>query len=80
LMRDDQDVLGPLQLHDNRLEPYHHVAVRLAAAVPVVVLVVVARRKVVGVAVLDLLVRQTVADARVKLVQRFPLQLVVVFW
>lgn len=77
LVGDDDDVLGPLELHDDGLEPDHEVAVRLAAAVAVVVLVVVARPEVVRVARLDVLVREPVAHARVQLVQRLPLELLV---
>jgi hypothetical protein len=75
---DDEYVLAALEFHYDGLETDDHVAVRLAAAVAVVVLVVVARREVVRVPVLDLLVRQPVADARVQLVEGLPLQLVVV--
>jgi hypothetical protein len=75
LVCDDQDVLAALKLHDDRLEADHHVAVRLATEVAVVVLVFVARREVFGVFLLDLGVCESVADARVKLVQRLPLEL-----
>lgn len=78
LVRHDQDVLAALQLHDDGLEADHHVTVRLAPAVPVVVLVLVAGCEVVGEPVLDLLVREPVAYTRVELVERLPLQLVVV--
>lgn len=78
LMRDDQDVLRALQLHDDRLEADDDVAVRLTPAVAVVVLVLIARSKVLGVLLLDLGVCEAVADAGVELVECFPLQLVVV--
>lgn len=75
LVRHDQDVLAALELHDDGLQADDHVAVRLAAEVAVVVLVFVALRKVIGVLLLDLGVRQAVADAGVELVQCFPFQL-----
>ena len=75
LVRDDDDVLAALELHDDGLEADDDVAVALAAAVPVVVLVVVARAEVLGVLALNLLVRHAVADARLELVERLPLQL-----
>ena len=78
LVGDDQDVLGPLELHDDRLQPGHHVPIRLPAPVPVVVLVLVARHEVLRIRVLDLLVRHPVARAGIQFIQRLPLELVVV--
>ena len=75
LVGDDDDVLAALELHDDGLEADDDVAVALAAAVPVVVLVVVARAEVLRVLALNLLVRHAVADARLELVERLPLQL-----
>ena len=75
LVRHDEDVVAALELHDDGLEPDDDVAVRLAAQVPVVVLVVVALPKVGWILRLDLGVRQAVAHARVELVKRFPLEL-----
>lgn len=75
LVRHDQYVLRPLQLHDDGLQPDHHVAVRLAAQVAVVVLVLVALLEVFRVLLLDFAVGEAVADARVELVERFPFQL-----
>lgn len=77
LVRDDEDILRPLQLHDDGLEARHHVGVGLAAAVAVVVLVGVAGGKVLGELVLDVLVGEAVADAGVELVEGLPLELVV---
>ena len=74
LVRHDDDVLAALELHDDRLQSNDDVTVRLAAAVAVVVLVVVARAKVFRVLVLDLLVGHAVADARLELVERLPLE------
>lgn len=48
-MANDEDVLLPLELEDDRFEADHDVAVRLAAAVAVVELVVVARVVVFGI-------------------------------
>lgn len=39
LMSNDEDVLLPLQLHDDRLEPDNNIPVGLSSAVSVVVLV-----------------------------------------
>jgi hypothetical protein len=75
---DDEDVLAALELHDDGLKTDDDVAVRLAAAVSVVVLVLVAGGEVLGEAVLDLLVRQAIADAGIELIQGLPLQLIVV--
>ena len=74
LVRDDDDVLGPLELHDDGFEADDDVAVRLAPAVPVVVLVVVASLEVLRVLGLDLRVRHAVADTRLELVEGLPLQ------
>ena len=49
LVADNEDVLLPLELHDDGLEPDDNVAVRLAATVAVVELVLVAIRKVIWV-------------------------------
>ena len=48
-MTDDEDVFLPLEFEDDRFEADHDVAVRLAAAVAVVELVVVARVVVFGI-------------------------------
>lgn len=48
-MANDEDVLLPLELEDDRFEADHDVTVRLAAAVAVVELVVVARVVVFGI-------------------------------
>lgn len=77
-MRDNQDILRALQLHDDGLEADDDVAVRLTPAVAVVVLVVIARGEVLGILLLDVGVRETVADAGIEFVQRLPLQLVVI--
>lgn len=77
-MRDDQDILRPLQLHDDGLETDDDVAVRLAPAVAVVVLVIITRSEILWVLLLDFGVGETVADAGIQLVECFPLQLVVV--
>jgi hypothetical protein len=74
-MRDNQDIFAALQLHDNGFQADHDVAIRLAAEIAVVVLVLVALRKVFGVFLFDLGVREAVADARVQLVEGFPFEL-----
>ena len=79
LVGDDDDVLAALQLHDDGLEPDDHIAVALAATVPVIVFIVVARLEVLRVPISDLLVREAIAHARVQFVQCFPFELVVAF-
>lgn len=76
LVRYDQNVLATLELHDDGLQSDNDVAVTLAATVPVVVLVVVARLEVVRVPIGDLLIRQAVAYPGVKLIQSLPFELV----
>lgn len=78
LVADDQNILAPLQLHDDGLESDDDIAIRLAASVAVVVLVFVAGREILGEGILDFLVGHTIADTGVELVKGFPLQLVVV--
>lgn len=53
LVRDDEDVFGALEFHDDGLQADHDVAVRFAAAIAVVVFVGVARFEVVGVVGFD---------------------------
>ena len=78
-MRHDNNVLAAFELHDDGLQAYDDVAIALTAAVPVVVLVVVARLEVFGVLVGDFLVGETVADTRVEFIESFPFKLVVTF-
>ena len=73
-MRDDEDVFGAFEFHDDGFETDDDVAVGFAAAVPVVVFVFVAGGEVVGVFGFDFGVSQTVADAGVEFVESFPLQ------
>jgi hypothetical protein len=75
LMAHNQNILAPLQLHDDRLQPDHHIPIALPAPIAIVILVVVAVLKVLRVRLLDLGVRHAVADAGVELVERLPLQL-----
>jgi hypothetical protein len=76
-MRNNQNILTPLQLHDDRLEPNHHIPIALPAPVSIIILIVISRFEVFWVFLRDLGVGQPVADTRVELVERFPLQLVV---
>lgn len=80
LVGDDEDVLGPLQLHDDGLQADHDIAIRLAAAVSVVVLVVIAGFKVFRVLVFDVGVRKPVTNTSVQLIQSLPLELVIMGW
>jgi hypothetical protein len=78
LVGDNKNVFTSLQFHNNRLKTDDDIAIRLSATVAVVVLVFITSGKILGVSVLDLLVSQTVAHARVKLIKGLPLELVVV--
>lgn len=77
LMGDDDDVLATLQLHDDGFETDHNVTIRLAATIAIVVFVVIASFEIFWIFFFDLLVSQSIADARVKLVERLPFKLVV---
>ncbi len=77
LMGDDEDVLAPFQLHNDRFKPDDNVSVALAAEIAVIVLVLVARREVLRVLLLDLAVRHAVADTGVQLIEGFPGELFV---
>ena len=68
LMADDQDVLLPLQLHDDGFETSDDVLIRFSPGIPIMVLVLVSLRKVLGKFLLHLLVSHLVADSRVDLV------------
>jgi hypothetical protein len=74
LVRHNDHILAALQLHDDRLQPDHDVVIALAAAVAVVVLVVVAGAEVFRIIALDFLVGHAVAEARLELVERLPLE------
>jgi hypothetical protein len=74
LVSHDDDVFTPLKLHYDRLETDDNIAVALPATITVIVLVVIASFEVLGVRVLDFLVCEAIADARVKLVERLPFQ------
>lgn len=75
LVGDDDDVFAALEFHDNRLQADDHVAVRFAAAIPVIILVFVARLEIFRVPLRNVLVRKAVAHPAVEFVKRFPLQL-----
>ena len=78
-MRDNDNILGSFQLHDDRFQANHNITIRFAAAVPIVELVLVTLNEVFRIHVLDFLVRHAVANASIELVEGFPLQLVIVF-
>lgn len=78
LMRDDENIFAAFQFHDDGFETDDHIAVALAAAVAVVVLVLIASLEILRILVGDLLVRHTIADSSIELIERLPLQLVVV--
>ena len=79
LVGDDDDVLAPLQFHDNGFQPDDHVPVAFSTPVPVVVLVVIAGSKVFRVSIGNFLVRKAVTQTRVELVQGLPFELVIAF-
>lgn len=76
LVSDNQNILTPLELHDDGFETDDHVAVTLAATIPIVVLVIIPRFEVLRIPIRDLLVRQAVAYSGIKLVQSLPFELV----
>ena len=73
-MRDDENVLASLQLHDDGFQSNDNIPIRLSTEIAVVVLVLVALRKVLGVFLLDFAVGQAVANTRIEFVQRFPFE------
>ena len=79
LMRHDNDVFAPFQLHDDGFQPDDHVAIAFTASVSVIIFVVVAGFEVLGVLSFDFSVGEAVADARVEFVEGFPFELVVAF-
>lgn len=58
-MSDNQDVLLPLQLHDDRFQPDHHVSITFSTSISVVEFVFVARFVVLRVFLLQQLVNLT---------------------
>lgn len=80
LVRDDEDIFASFQFHDDWFQADYDISVALTAAVAVIVFVCVPCLEIFRVQVGNLLVSHAVADASVQLIQRFPLQLVVVFW
>lgn len=73
LMSYNENVFASFQLHNYGLEANNHIAVRFTSSVAVIVFVFVTCSKVVRKSILDFLIGQSVADARVKFVQSFPL-------
>lgn len=71
-MRDNQDVLATLELHDDGLKTDDDVPVALTAKIAIVVFVCVSRLEVGGILLLDLGICETIADAAVELVKCFP--------
>lgn len=62
-MSHDENVLAAFEFHDDGFEADDHITIRFSSWVAVVVLVFVAGDKVLWVAVLDFLVRETIAHA-----------------
>lgn len=77
LMRHDDDIFAPFQLHDDGFQSDHDIAVGFAASVPVVVLVVVAGSEIFGVLGFDFGVGEAVADPGIEFVEGFPFEFVV---
>lgn len=71
-MSNNKDILLPLQLHNDRFQPHHHIPITLPAPIPIIELVIVPRLIVLRVLFLDLLVCHAIAHARVELVERLP--------
>ena len=78
-MRHNNDILAPLQLHDDRFQPNYDVAVGLSATVTIVILVIVAGFEVFRILFCDVGVGEAIADARIELVECFPFELAVAF-
>jgi hypothetical protein len=51
--------------------------IRFSTPIPIIVLILISRLKILRIHLLDLGIGHVVADARVKLIESFPLQLVV---
>jgi len=73
-LRDDENVLGSFKFHDDWLQSNDNITVRLSSSISVVVLVVVAGTEVFRVLALDFLVGHAVAETRLELVERLPLE------
>ena len=72
-MRDNDNVLAPLEFHDNRLEANHNVTIRLAASIAIVVFVIVTGSKIFRVGIFDFLIGKAVTNTGIQLVEGFPL-------
>ncbi len=79
LMSDDEDVLASLELHDDRLETDHNIAVRLTTTVAVVVFVLVTCNEVGGILLFDFGISKSIAHTGIKFIECLPLELVVSF-
>ena len=77
LMSHNHDVLTTFQLHDDGFQADDDIAIALSATVAIVVFVVVAGLEILGVALLDFGVGQTIANARVKLIKCLPREVAV---
>ena len=72
-------ILTTLELHDDWLKTNNHVTIRFTATVTIVVFVVITGRKVFRVGLGDFLICQPVTNARVELVEGFPLEFGITF-
>ena len=77
-MSNDYNVLGTFNLHDNWLKANNDIAIRFTTAVAVIVLILITRFEVFWILFLNLLISQTVANARVNLVESFPFELFII--
>ena len=75
LVRNNQDVFATLKFHDDRFQADDDVAIRLTAQISIVVLVLIALRKVLRILLFDFSICQTIADTRVKFIQGLPFKL-----
>ena len=73
----NNDILAPLELHNDGLETYDNVTIGFTTSIAVIVFVVVTGPKIFGILVCDLLIGKAVADARVELVEGFPFEFAV---
>lgn len=65
LVGDDDDVVASFQLHNDRLQSNDYIAIRLSTPVSVIVFVLISRRKILRVRLLDFTIRHPIADTRV---------------
>ena len=73
-MGNNDNILTALQLHNNRLEPNHHITITLPTPIAIIILVVIAGAEILRIQGFDFGIGEAVADARVELVEGFPFE------